>query len=135
MADREPDALVSLAARLGDRSLEWNELDFVGWKEFRRMVPTVVGLEIGRIERMLTNCDVGGDLYNALVRLRYGLRRFIDGIESTEQNSILLRTSYLEEALLGLSFLFEMTDDQDAETLRYIAHRLTYVHDRIKLIY
>lgn len=135
MADREPDALVSLAARLGDRSLEWNELDFVGWKEFRRMVPTVVGLEIGRIERMLTHCDVGGDLYNALVRLRYGLRRFVDGIETTEHNAILLRTSYLEEALLGLSFLFEMTDDKDAETLRYIAHRLTYVHDRIKLIY
>jgi hypothetical protein len=135
MVDREPDALVSLAARLGDRPLEWNELDFVGWKEFRRMAPTVVGLEIGRIERMLTDCDVGGDFYNALVRLRYGLRRFIDGIESSDRNSILLRTSYLEEALLGLSLLLEMSDNQDAETLRYIAHRLTYVHDRIKLIY
>lgn len=135
MVDRESNTLVSLAARLGDRQLEWNELDFVGWKEFRRMAPTVIGLEIGRVERMLADSDVGSDLYNLLIGLRYALRRFIDGIESSDRSSLVRRTSYLEKALLVLSLVLEMTENQDAETIRYIAHRITYVHERIKMIY
>ena len=132
---KEQDALVSMAARLGDRRLEWNEIDFVGWPEFRRMAPTVVGLEIGRLERLIDADDIGSEFYNALVRTRYALRNFIDGIETSEKDSVTPRTKRLEQALLGLSAAVEHGDEQKTETIRYIAHRLTYIHNRLKLIY
>ncbi len=131
----EQESIVSLAARLGDRRLDWNELDFVGWKEFCRMAPTVVGLEIGRIERLIVDSDVGGESYNALVRVRYALRQFVDGIENSDKTSVATRSKFLESALLGLSLAIDGSGDRDAETLRYVAHRLTYVNERIKLIY
>lgn len=132
---KEQDALVSKAARLGDRRLEWNEIDFVGWPEFRRMAPTVVGLEIGRLERLMVESDVGSDFYNALVRTRYALRNFIDGIQTSEKESVSTPTKDLEQALLGLSTAAENCRDRKAETIRYVAHRLTYIHNRLKLIY
>lgn len=132
---KEQDALVSKAARVGDRSLEWNEIDFVGWPEFRRMAPTVVGLEIGRLDRLLHAGDIGSEFYNALVRTRYALRNFIDGIETSEKDSVIQRATHLEQALLGLSTAVEHGAEQKTETIRYIAHRLTYIHNRLKLIY
>lgn len=126
---------MSRAARLGDARLEWNEIDFVGWPEFQRMAPTVVGLEIGRLERLIAESDVGSDSYNTLVRSRYALRRFIDGIESSGKDSAAQRGEHLEQALLNLSAAHETADDRPAEVLRYIAHRLTYIHNRLRLIY
>lgn len=131
----EHESIVSKAARLGDARLEWNELDFVGWPEFRRMAPTVVGLEIGRIERIIVDIEVGSDFYNVLVRIRYALRKFIEGIEGSEKESAYHRAKHLEQALLGLSASMATAGTTDAQTLRYVAHRLTYIHNRLKLIY
>ena len=135
MAEREQNPLVSLAARLGDRALEWNEIDFVEWGEFRRMAPTVVRLEVGRIERLMAESLIGSEFYNGLVRLRYSLKRFIDDIENSDDRSEFRRADDLEKALLALSLVLEMSTDRHIDTLRYVAHRLTYVHDRIKLMY
>lgn len=132
---KEQDELVSKAARLGDRRLEWNEIDFVGWSEFRRMAPSVVGLEIGRIERLIRGSDIGGEFYNALVRVRYALKNFVDGIERSDRASIDSRAKHLEQALLGLSTAVEHSGGREVETIRYAAHRLTYIHNRLKLTY
>ncbi len=131
----EQETLISKAARLGDSHLEWNEIDFVGWPEFRRMVPTVVGLEIGRLERLISDCDIGSDVYNALVGVRYALRIFVDGIEASEKETVSVRIKYLEQSLLGLSTAVALCSLPDTEILRYIAHRLTYIHNRLELIY
>lgn len=132
---KEQDALVSKAARLGDRRLEWNEIDFVGWTEFRRMAPSVVSLEIGRLEGLIVESDIGSEFYNALIRTRFALRNFIDGIQTSDKESALPHTKHLEQALLGLSTAAETSRDRETETIRYVAHRLTYIHNRLKLIY
>lgn len=129
------DSLVSLAARLADRRLDWNELDFVDRIEFRRMAPTVVGLETARIERLIAASEVGGDYYNALVRVRYALRQFVDAVQNSGEHSPDFPGDRLESALIGLSLAVKGAGERDTETLRYVAHRLTYIHNRIKLIY
>lgn len=131
----EQQTLVSKAARLADRRLEWNEIDFVGWPEFRRMAPIVVGLEIGRIEQLVGESDIAGEFYNALIRVRFALRNFVDGIEASEKESAQRRAKFLEQALLNLSTAIYHGGDRQTETIRYVAHRLSYIHNRLKLIY
>lgn len=126
------DILESRAAELADKRLDWNELDFVGWKEFRRMAPAVVGLEINRLERLMSDTPPSSDDYNALVRARHALRRFADGIETAEKTGLEERADHLRRALLALSLLLEQSE---SKTLRYSVHRLRYVHDRLKLVY
>lgn len=129
------DTLISKAARLGDTPLEWNEIDFVGWPAFRRMAPAVIGLEIGRIERLISNHEIGSESYNTLIRLRYTVRRFIDELEEADENDAPQLARLLEQALLTLSATLDPAAAGDAETLRYVAHRLTYIHNRLNLIY
>ena len=131
----DDDALISKAARLGDSPLEWNEIDFVGWPAFRRMAPTVVGLEISRLERLISNHEIGSESYNTLIRLRYSVRRFIDELEEADENDAPRLARLLEQALLTLSAALDPAAAGDAETLRYVAHRLTYIHNRLNLIY
>lgn len=126
----ERHVLESRAAALGDKALEWNELDFVGWKEFRRMAPAVIALEVSRLERRLAALEPGCADYNALVRARYELRQFVDGLDAAARDSIPQRSEHLGRALLAVSLLA----DGD-EALRYTTHRLTYVHNRLNLIY
>lgn len=135
MGDRKINTLESRAAQLADSTHEWNEIDFVGWKEFRRMAPAVVGLEIARLERVIADSDVGSDFYNALVHVRHRLRNFVEDIEQSEKHTIEPRIKHLEEALLALSMLQGADAGDHSETLRYAAHRLRYINDRIRLIY
>ena len=127
--------LEARAGELGARELEWNELDFVGWKEFRRMAPAVVGLELGRIERLIANEEVGGDTYNSLVGARFSLKSFSDGLDLAGRESLPERAAHLRRALLAVSMLAPTVSDDTAETLRYVSHRLNYINNRIHLIY
>ncbi|MEX0821136.1 MAG: hypothetical protein WD021_03235 [Rhodothermales bacterium] len=128
--DETRDILETKAARLGGRELDWNELDFVGWKEFRRMAPAVIGLELSRLERVLAGLAPGSDAYNTLVRARYEMRRFADGLADAEKGEAEHGAEPLRRALLAVSLLAE-----DHDTLEYVARRLHYVHERLKLIY
>ena len=127
--------LEALAGELGGRQLEWNELDFVGWKEFRRMAPAVVGLELGRIERLIAAEEVGSDTYNSLVGVRFSLKSFSDGLDLAGRESLPERAAQLRRALLTVSMLAATVSDDAAETLRYVSHRLNYINNRINLIY
>lgn len=126
------EALESLAAELADRELDWNELDFLDWKEFRRMAPAVVRLETARLNRFAADLEPGGEAYDTVVRARFALRQFADGLGESPRSTLPERTQHLRRALLALSFLMTSCE---SETLRYAAHRLAYIHDRIKLIY
>ena len=127
--------LESKAARLAERRLEWNELDFVGWKEFRRMAPAVVGLEIGRLDRLISEEEIGSETYNALVATRFALRTFTDGLEESERDTLDERGEHLRRALLSVSILKETLSDERAETLQYVLHRLSYINNRMNLVY
>lgn len=120
------------AARLAATKLDWNELDFVDWKEFRRMAPSVVALEVSRIERIMNQLEPGSPAYNGLVRARYDLRQFADGMSSASRDSVPDRAEYLDRALLAVSLLL---DDLDSEAIRYVIQRLRYIHQRLNLIY
>ncbi len=125
-----PDALEARAAELAARRLDWNELDFVGWKEFRRMAPAIVRMETGRLERIMEEAEPGSDPYNTMVRARFEMNAFAEGLEEAERSSLPSRADRLQRALLAVSLLAE-----DSETLRYVMYRLTYIYDRLKLIY
>ncbi len=124
------DAMEARAAELAAKRLDWNELDFVGWKEFRRMAPAIVRMETARLERVMEELDPGSDAWNALVRARFGMRAFADGLEEADRASLAPRGDHLQRALLAVSLLAE-----DMEPLRYVMYRLTYIYDRLKLIY
>lgn len=124
------DALEARAAELAARRLDWNELDFVGWKEFRRMAPAIVRMETGRLERIMEETEPGSDAYNAMVRVRFEMNAFAEGMEQADRASLATRADHLQRALLAVSLLAE-----DSETLRYVMYRLTYISDRLKLIY
>jgi hypothetical protein len=127
--------LEALAGELGARELEWNELDFVGWKEFRRMAPAVVGLELGRIERLIASDEIGSDTYNSLVGVRFSLKKFSDGLDLAGRESLPDRAAHLRHALLAVSMLAGTVSDDSAETLRYVSLRLNFIHNRINLVY
>jgi hypothetical protein len=127
--------LEALAGELGARELEWNELDFVAWNEFRRMAPAVVGLELGRIERLIVSDEIGSDTYNSLVGVRFSLKKFCDGLDLAGRESLHDRAAHLRYALLAVSMLAGTVSDDAAETLRYVSLRLNYIHNRINLIY
>lgn len=124
------DALEARAAELAAKRLDWNELDFVGWKEFRRMAPAIVRMETGRLERIMEETEPGSDAYNTMVRARFEMNAFAEGLEQAERVSLASRADRLQRALLAVSLLAE-----DSETLRYVMYRLTYIYDRLKLIY
>ncbi|GIV60156.1 MAG: hypothetical protein KatS3mg043_1245 [Rhodothermaceae bacterium] len=114
---------------------EWNELDFVPWDAFRRMAPAVVGLELRRLEGLLAAPPDDLDAYNALVRARFELKRFVDRLaEASRETAAATCGPHLQAALLALS-LAPVLDPETRQTLHYIADRLTYVHDRLRLVY
>jgi len=114
---------------------DWNELDFVDWGEFRRMAPSVIGLEIGRLEPLIDASVGEWEMHNALVRVRFELKSFVATLaEATPETVGSAGTDHLRTALLTLS-LFPDVDEATAATLHYIANRLRYVYDRIPLIY
>ena len=118
------------AVELSAKRLDWNEIDFVAWKEFQRMAPAVIRLETGRLERVMGRTEPGTDLYNTLVRARFGMKTFAEGLADAGPSSLVDRADHLRRALLAISLAGE-----DSETLSYVAQRLTYVLDRLPLVY
>lgn len=94
------------------------------------MAPAIVRMETGRLERIMEETGPGSDAYNAMVRVRFEMHAFAEGMEQAERASLAGRADHLQRALLAVSLLAE-----DSETLRYVMYRLTYIYDRLKLIY
>lgn len=113
-----------------------NELQFVGWNEFRQMVPSIVQLEISRLDRAIETVRDDSDLYNALVKARFELKQFVECLQMADKNQLEMTCApHLQAALLTVSMQSEATDGDTADTLRYVADRLNHVHDRMELIY
>ena len=138
-----------------------NELHFLTWAAFRQMAPAIVRLEIRRLGRVLPRHVDEPAFYEGLVRARYELNRFVETLPVAGAEADCTR--HLEAALLALSMLpgapeagpgptlarsgSGPADELDAEqledaleadlaaTVRYTLGRLTYVHDRVPLLY
>ena len=113
-----------------------NELQFVGWKEFRQMVPSIVRLEISRLGRVIEQVRRQPDLCNALVKARFELKTFVTCLQQAEKETLEETcAAHLQTALLTVSMQSAELDGSAAETLRYVADRLNHVNDRMELIY
>lgn len=113
-----------------------NEIQFLRWTEFRRMAPAILQLEISRISTVLQAGVLSDEQHNALVRGRFALRQFIRCLNRAEPESVEAACAgHLRLALLNVSIEDPALDEAVRETLRYTFDRLSYVHDRIGLIY
>lgn len=113
-----------------------NELQFVGWKAFKQMVPSIVRLEISRLERLIQQVRSEPDRCNALVKARFELKTFVARLQQAEKATLEETCApHLQAALLAVSMTPGERDDDTAERLRYIADRLHHVHDRMEMIY
>lgn len=113
-----------------------NELQFVGWKEFQQMVPSIVQLEISRLARVIERVRDRPDLCNALVKARFELNAFVTCLRHADKKSLEETCApHLQAALLTVSVQAAELDGDAAATLRYIADRLSHVNDRMELIY
>ena len=115
---------------------EWNELEFLSWKEFQQMGPAIIQLEITRISKLLQQFTSKMDFYNALVKARFELNQFIAGVKKTTLAPLSNDCrDHLRKAIVAIS-LQEIELEEDAnQTLHYILNRLNYVYERISFIY
>lgn len=116
-----------------DTNPDWNELGYISWKEFKKMAPPIIKLEINRTSKLLKGLDSGSDIYNALIKARYNLTQFVQCLEQAKTpplpNSC---TDHLSKAILNLS----LGDSGDtSKTIHYILDRLNYAYNRIGMIY
>lgn len=113
-----------------------NELQFVGWKKFREMVPSIVQLEVSRLERVVDGVQENTELYNAVVKARFELKAFADALQNADKDDLEETCApHLEAAMLTVSMTPGDREGEVAETLRYVADRLEHIHDRMELIY
>lgn len=114
----------------------WNEIQFLSWKEFRQMAPTILQLEVRRIGGLLDAPGIDAEFRNALVRVRFELGQFIACVQKSEKDTVGTRCAkHLRAAIVTFPALREGIDDAAQETCRYILDRLMYVNDRVPLIY
>jgi hypothetical protein len=112
---------------------DWNELRYISWREFRKMTPPIIKLEIDRVGKLLEKIQAGSENYNTLVKSRYELSQFVKCLEQAQFPPLNEKcTGHLSKAILNLSF--KDTDDT-SEEIHYVLDRLKHVYDRIGMIY
>ena len=116
--------------------MNWNELQFLSWGEFKQMTPSILQLEVTRLGTLLRPHQEDTEFHNQLIRTRFALSQFIQCVKETKKDDIETACGeHLRTAIMSLSFPPEDLDTQTQDTCRYILDRLKYVHYRITLIY
>ena len=115
---------------------DWNELQFISWAPFKRMAPSIIQLEISRLSELLQTTTLDLDVHNALVKVRYELKRFVECLVEAEKERLESTCSeHLISALINMPLQAEGVDEKSAKTLSYIVDRINYVYNRIPMIY
>ena len=115
---------------------DWNEIEFLSWKAFKQMAPSIIQLEISRIGAIINNPKTHIDFRNVLVRARFELKRFQECLHQAAGPP--LRVScvvHLRTAIMCLSISNQIQDKKTGATLKYICDRLNSVMKRIDLIF
>jgi hypothetical protein len=111
----------------------WNELGYISWREFKKMAPSIVKLEINRVGKLLNKIQAGSKNYNALIKSRYELSQFVECLHQTQLPPLKETcTDHLSQAILNLSF---EDPGGTSKEVHYILDRLKHVYDRIGMIY
>lgn len=116
--------------------MPWNEIEFLPWDRFHRMAPSILKLEISRLDDLIRAAGDDFDIRNALVRVRYELSGFLVELDQTGGDRLTPAAArHLETAILNLP-LDQVEPGTDLHaSLKYVLDRLRSVHKRIDLIY
>ncbi len=115
---------------------DWNELEFLSWKEFQQMGPAIIQLEITRIHKLSNQFTSETDFYNSLVKARFELKKFVVCVEETKHGPLPdSGMDHLRNAIMSISLGESNRDQATNQTLNYILERLNYVYNRIGFVY
>lgn len=119
---------------------DWNELEYISWKEFKKMAPPIIKLEMNRIGKLISSFNPGSESYNAWIKARHELSQFVECLDNTAKPPLPDSCAdHLSRAILNLSLSsqHEIADSNERtqSTLHYILDRLNYVLGRIGMIY
>lgn len=111
-----------------------NELEYISWKEFKKMAPSIIRLETNRISKLISTFPPESDIHNVLIKVRYELNQFIECLDQTVSPPLADScTEHLSKAILNLTH--EDIDESTSKTIHYILDRLNHVYNRIGMIY
>ncbi len=100
------------------------------------MAPAILQLEITRISRLLQSFQLDTNFHNALVKVRFELKSFVECLEKTTRAQVESNCAvHLQNALIYMPATIETLDQTTRETLDYILDRIKYLNERIKFIY
>lgn len=113
-----------------------NEIQFLSWKEFRQMAPSILQLEISRLDGLRASAGGDWDFHNVLTKARYELTQFVACLEAAQKETVAEACApHLHAATLALAAIHDGRDEATTATLAYVIDRLRYLSDRIGLIY
>ena len=129
--------MISIDPRqLSNPKPHWNELEFLSWKQFKQMAPSIIQLEISRTGDMINAPSSHIDFRNVLVRSRFELKIFQECLQQAEKPPLADScVAHLRTAILRLSLQSQIQDKGAAATLKYICDRLNAVLRRIDLLF
>lgn len=114
----------------------WNELEFTNWKDFKRMAPTIIQLEIGRISEMIDSFETPGYIHNHLVKARFDLKIFLDKLQKQTNNKLSESDlSPLRSAIICISNIQIKQNEKVHFKMTYILDRLNDLLNKCKMVY
>ena len=114
----------------------WNELQWLSWGEFQQMAPAILQLEVDKMQTILQDVAGDTDWRNNVVRARFAVRKFIACLADANKDTIVESCCpHLRIAIMSLSIQPDNLGTKTRDTCGYVIDRLTYIHDRIRLIY
>jgi len=125
-----------------NRASSWNELRYMSVHEFTRMAPTVVGLEVARLDELARRLSPGSALHEAVVTARYRLHLFLDEINGLSDDaskvnltSLEACSEHIDASLLCMAAGQNAQDPTARGTFEYVAGRLDYIHSQIHRLF
>ena len=109
-----------------------NEIHFLSWRQFQQMAPSILGLELTRLSRLLEEEAPSPEERNFIVQARYELERFIACVEKAQGGRLEDCSLRLQSALLHTAMAQEILGHP---TLAYVLDRIRYVQGRIPYIH
>lgn len=114
----------------------WNELEFTNWKDFKRMAPSIVQLEITRISGIISSLETTDSIHNHLVKARFDLKIFLENLEKqTKRKLSESDISPLQSAIICISNIQIKQNEKIHFKMTYILNRLNDLLDKCKMVY
>jgi hypothetical protein len=113
----------------------WNELEFTNFADFKRMAPSIIQLEITRLEKIIRSLEASDYSHNLLVKARFDLIQFKEQIQNS---SAKINDEKLEKLFSALFCISEASRDSDImikEKTTYILDRLNDLVNKSRMLY